>query len=84
MDLFGPTDANGTFYVDVTDLVLADYAADGADPVSAFRLQVNEAAFIEDDLSHRYELTMPAAGFDGPQLLLTFVAGAVLGDMDLQ
>jgi hypothetical protein len=74
LDLVQPTDSPGMYYeLDVTDLVLADYASDGADPLSAFRLQINEATFFEDNLSKRYLLTMPGAETDRPQLVLTFI-----------
>jgi len=74
MDLVGPTDAAGEYYeLDVTDLVLADYAADGAEPLSAFRFQVNEAVFFEDNQGHRYSFAMPLAAAGGPRLALVFV-----------
>ncbi len=74
MDLVGPTDAAGEYYeLDVTDLVLADYAADGAEPLSAFRFQVNEAVFFEDNQGHRYSFAMPLAAAGGPRLVLAFV-----------
>jgi len=81
LDLIHSTDAQGQFYeLDVTDLVLADYAADGANPLSAFRLQINEAVFFEDDQSNRYRLTMPGsvATANHPELVLTFVTAALL------
>ena len=76
LDLVEPTDVAGQFYEsDVTDLVLADYAADGFDPLSAFRLQVSEAVFIEDNQHARYRLTMPGGAFGvRPELVLSFAA----------
>ncbi len=74
LDLVGATDEPGKYYaVDVTDLVLADYAADGSLAWSAFRLQINEAAFMEDDEGARYVFTMPGADGNHPELVLTFV-----------
>jgi hypothetical protein len=75
MDLVQPADVAGQFYeLDVTDLVLADYASDGLDPFSAFRLQVNEAVFFEDGQKHRYRLAMPGNAVEAshPKLILTF------------
>ena len=66
----------GQFYeLDVTERVLADYVGDGLDPLSAFRLQVNEAVFFEDNQTNRYRFTMPG-GTVGlrPELVLTFAA----------
>lgn len=65
--------------VDVTDLVLADYAADGTNPLSAFRLQLDGVSYLEDDQSHSYLLSMPGVAYR-PQLLLTF---GIPGDFDL-
>ena len=63
----------GLYYdLDVTALVLGDYAADGSNPLSAFRLQMDGASFVEDDQSHCYTLSMPGATYR-PQLILTFV-----------
>lgn len=74
LDLVQPTDMGQQYFdLEVTDLVLADYAADGDNPLSAFRLQVNEAVFVEDDQSHRYRFTMPGAEANHPELLLTFI-----------
>jgi len=74
LDLVQPADARQAYYeVDVTEFVQADYAADGADPSSAFRLQINQAAFVEDNLSHRYVFTMPGAETNHPELVLTFI-----------
>ena len=73
-DLVQPMDTGERFYeLDVTDLVRADYTGDGGNQMSAFRLQVNEAVFSEDDLSHRYRFTMPGASASHPKLVLTFV-----------
>ena len=75
LDLVQPTDAGNLFYeLDVTEQVLADYLADGLDPLSAFRLQVNEAVFFEDNASHSYRLTMPGGAANHPELVLTFTA----------
>ncbi len=44
LDLIQPTDPGRQYYeLHVTDLVLADYAADGLDLLSAFRLKLSEA-----------------------------------------
>ena len=76
LDLIEPTDPDGRIYeLDVTDLVLADYAADGLDPLSAFRLQVDGAVFFEDQLKNSYRLEMPERPTDNPpQLVLWFAA----------
>jgi hypothetical protein len=77
-----PEDSPYEYYeVDVTDFVLADYAADGVDAMSAFRLQMDEAAFVEDDISHRYLVAMPGMMYR-PQLLLTFIPEGIAGDFD--
>jgi len=74
LDLVGPADEGGRYYaLDVTDLVRADYAADGDNPLSAFRLQVNELMFTEDNQNSRYRFTMLGAEANHPQLVLTFV-----------
>ena len=63
----------------VSQLELADYAADEGNPLSAFRLQVNEAVFVEDDQIHRYRFAMPGAFAapvaepNHPELVLTFI-----------
>jgi hypothetical protein len=72
-DLVGPTGEAGRYYeLDVTDLVLEDYAADAGNPLSAFRLQISEVDFVDDNLEGRYRLTMPA-GVNPPELVLTFI-----------
>jgi phospholipase/lecithinase/hemolysin len=83
LDLVNPSDESQRYYeLDVTDVVLADYASDGDDPLSAFRLQINEAEFVEDDQSHRYRFAMPGATTNHPELVLTFI-DPVLGDVNL-
>jgi hypothetical protein len=78
LDVVQPTDAIGRYYeLDVTDLVRDDYSQDGATPLSAFRLQINDASFLEDGLSNRYVLT--SAGTGRPELLLTFL---LAGDLN--
>jgi len=63
----------GAYYeVDVTDQVLRDYASDPLGAVAAFRLQVDNAMFDEDNLSNRYRLTMPG-GANPPELVITFI-----------
>jgi hypothetical protein len=72
LDLLQPSDAAGSYYeLEVTDLVLADYASDGARPLSAFRLQIDEASFLENNLSNDYLLITGGGG--RPELLLTFI-----------
>jgi hypothetical protein len=75
IDVFQPTDATGQYYeVDVTDQVLADYAAEGrAIAFSAFRLQINEAVLFENGESRFYELSPPIGGDHPPQLVITFI-----------
>ena len=73
LDLIQPTDLGGQYYgLDVTDLVLADYAADGLDPLSAFRLEISEAVFFENNQHNRYRLTMPGSAANHPELFLWF------------
>ena len=68
------TDLSGRYYeLDVTDLVRADYAADGDNPLSAFRLQVRNAVFSEDDQGFRYVVSLPGAETNHPELVLTFI-----------
>ena len=75
LDLIQPTDRGGQFYeLDVTELVLADYAADGLDALCAFRLEVTEAVFFEDDQSNHYRLRMPGLESHRPELILVFSA----------
>ena len=69
----GGCDVGAYYHLDVTDLVLADYESDGATPLSAFRLQVNEAVYVEDGLMNQYVLQMPGSSFGHPKLHLTFV-----------
>ncbi len=74
LDLVHPTDAGQAYYeVDVTELVRADYAADGTRTQSAFRFQVDGVAMFDDDQSNSYRLTMPGGEANQPQLVLTFV-----------
>jgi hypothetical protein len=74
LDLVGPSDPPQRYYeLDVTNLVLADYAADNATPLSAFRLQVEGISFVEDDQGSRYRLAMPGAAANHPQLVLTLM-----------
>ena len=75
-DLLEPTSAVAQFHeLDVTDFVNADYQNDGGNPVSAFRLQVDEAIFVEDGQGHTYSLGFPRLSDPSlrPQLVLTFV-----------
>ncbi|MFV2065667.1 MAG: hypothetical protein ACC645_01715 [Pirellulales bacterium] len=90
-DLAAPSAASdadqvGACYeVDVTDQVLLDYASDPFGAFSAFRLQVDGATFTEDNLSHRYRLTM-LGGDHPPELVLTFIpepTGLVLAILGL-
>lgn len=56
-DLVQPTDDSGVYYgIDVTDQVLADVLGDGASPLSAFRFQVNDAQFLDDNINQTYTL----------------------------
>lgn len=81
-DITQPDDRpNEYFELEVTDFVLADYASEGASAVSAFRMQMDAATFEEDDISHRYLVTMPGGTYR-PQLLLTFVAEGIPGDFN--
>ena len=48
-------DRPGNYYeLDVTELVLNDYAYKGDNPLRAFRIQVSEAAFVDDDPTNFY------------------------------
>ena len=58
--------------LDVTGFVLSDYANDGNNPWSAFRLQVSEATFVDDDESNFYQFTATRGAF-APELVLTFI-----------
>jgi hypothetical protein len=74
LDLVQPADPGEQFYeLDVTDLVLADYAADGDYPVTAFRLQIDEALSVPDGQGNSCNLVATGAGGEGPRLILTFV-----------
>ncbi len=76
LDLARPGDQldGGRYYeIDVTDLVRQDYAEDGGTLLSAFRLQVSEATFVDDDLPNNFKFTMPGGKILQPQLVLTFV-----------
>ncbi len=74
LDLVHPNDPVGIYYeLDVTDQVLMDYHTDGFNAISSFRLQVNEADFVDDDLSHGYQFTLPGRGTNSPRLILVFV-----------
>jgi hypothetical protein len=82
LDLVRPDDLGGQYYdLDVTNQVRADYADYNGDRISAFRLQINEAIFLEDDQSGRYRFTMPGAQSNHPELVLTF-GDSVLGDVN--
>ena len=74
VDLVPPTALGQAYYeADVTHQVLADYAADGFAPRTAFRLQINDLVFVDDEQGGRYRFTMPGAEADHPELVLTFV-----------
>ena len=86
LDLIQPTDVAGQFYeLDVTDLVLEDFAFDGLDPLSAFRLQVNEEVFFEDNQHERYIVSDQWNLDTRPELHLSFTTGVplptVLGEL---
>ena len=73
-DLVAQADPGQAYYeVDVTDLVLADYLQDGDHPMSAFRLQIDGAVFMDDDQDGRYRFTMPGAEANHPELVLIFI-----------
>jgi len=74
LDLVAPGDPAGQYYeLDVTDWVRADYGTNYTDGFSAFRLQINEAEFFEDDQSARYRFAMPGNEDHRPELVLSFV-----------
>ena len=74
LDLIQPSGPASAYYeLDVTDQVLADYASDGANPLSAFRLQISELAFLEDNIGHYYFLGTGAGTTNPPRLTLTFI-----------
>ena len=84
LDLVQPTDLGQMYYeADVTAFVLADYAEDDSNPLSAFRMEISEAVFFEDDHSHGYRFTMPGAENNHPELVLAFASDSLLGDMNL-
>lgn len=70
-------DTPGSYYeVDVTDLVLANYQSDGADPIAAFRLQLADTLAGDSAL---LRLAMPRDVANQPQLVLTFVPEPAAG-----
>jgi hypothetical protein len=74
LDLIQPSGPAGAYYeLDVTDQVLADYASDGANPLSAFRLQISELTFLEDNIGGYYVLGTGAGITIPPRLVLTFI-----------
>ena len=71
-DLAQPTDEVRQYFdLDVTDWVKADYAADNSNPMSAFRLQMDEAVFDEDDVSHNWWVL--TGGSFPPELRLNLI-----------
>ena len=73
-DLLSPNDLPGNYFeVDVTEQILTDLANEGAAPVSAFRFQVSEANFVEDNTSHDYRLRVGNNASSTPMLVLSFV-----------
>ena len=73
-DLLSPNDLPGNYFeVDVTEQILTDLANEGAAPVSAFRFQVSEANFVEDNTSHDYRLRVGNISSSTPMLVLSFV-----------
>ena len=74
LDLVSSAAEPGRYYdLDVTEIVLADYASDESNPVSAFRLQVTEQMFEDDGQVPRYIFTMRATEVNPPEIVLTFV-----------
>ena len=83
MHLVQPFDTIGRYYeLDVTDLVLSDYASDGDSPFSAFRLQTTEARFANDGQSNLYRFAMSRNILNRPELVLTFGSEASGGDFN--
>jgi hypothetical protein len=74
LDLVKPSDEGQAYYeVDVTEFVVADYAADEKIPQSAFRIQVDTIVFVDDGQEGRYRFAMPGAEANHPELVLTFI-----------
>jgi hypothetical protein len=74
LDLVQPSDVAPAYYeVDVTDWVLADYRNDPGVARSAFRLEVDGALFLEDDVSHGYQFADGLTVVHRPVLVLHFV-----------
>ena len=84
LNLVQPTDAVGRYFeLNVTDLVRADYWT-MVRTQSAFRFQIDEVSFLEDNQNHRYVIT--SAGNGRPELVLSFTGEPgpiVAGDLDL-
>jgi len=71
LDVVQPEDEGRQYYeLDVTELVLTDYANDGDDRLSAFRFEVSEAMFVNDGQSNFYRF---GQNVNRPELTLTFV-----------
>jgi len=74
MDLVDVGDEVGRYFeLDVTEQVLADFAADGLGAIAAFRLQVDGASFLDDGQGNSYQFAMLGDDANPPQLVLTFV-----------
>ncbi len=86
LEAFDATDQIGRYYdLDVTNLVLSDYAADGMNSVSAFRMQSDDG-LLGGDQNNRYLLNLAGSRENPPQLLLTFVpepSGIAIGAIAL-
>jgi hypothetical protein len=73
LDVVGPADEVQAYHdLDVTDFVLADLAADRENPMTAFRLQVDEP-FSDDGQSAVYRFSSTVGTTTGPELILSLV-----------
>lgn len=71
VEFVSPSSDSGRFYeMDVTDLVRGDMANDGLGPITSFRLGFPTDTPAGD---FAYIVTLPTAGENSPELLLTYV-----------
>jgi hypothetical protein len=82
LDVMQPTDQGEFQYfeIDVTSFVLADLMNDEENPMSAFRLQVDEAIFVEDNISHFYSLSTSSS--HNPAMLRLMIDSVAVGDFN--
>jgi hypothetical protein len=74
-DLFQPSDPSGFYEIDVTEIVRGDYAVDGSAPLSAFRFEISDATFVEDNKRNVFDMSEP-------QLIVSFASLPDLTDFN--